>query len=255
MFCKSLIVFGLLAAFSVQGMEATQLDTRTVDLRSLGDLIDQVRELIKNLNNIVSGVLENALGTLKGLIDTIKALKEKFINEGLTTIKDIIEGGLDFITNKTEEAAQLGIDISKCIIGKQDELTDLATSLAGELSDCVSEPITDALAMVNNDLKIIGEITKNITNLPAQLAKCLISLKPITCLTNMVTNLSKVLFELPDQISGMIDEVLSFVGNLSETLGECVNGITVTANSKVEAMIDEISKCIEPLLPEEPFHF
>lgn len=232
-------------------MEATELDARTVDLRALSDLIDQVKQLIQNLNDIVSGVLGNALGTLSGLVDTIKAIKEQFLNNGLSVITDTIDDALEFIKNQTQEAAQSGIDISTCVAGKQEELEDLATSLAGELSDCVSGPVSSALEMVNNDLKIVGEITKNVTALPAQLTKCLISLRPITCVSNMLTSLTKIVGELPDQIARMIEEAVAFVDRLPIIGGNCVNGVSVTVNSKVEAIINEISKCIDDLKPEQ----
>lgn len=210
-----------------------------------------MKQLIQNLNDIVSGVLGNALGTFHGLIDTIKAIKEQFLNNGLSVITDTIENALEYIKNKTEEAAQAGIDISTCVSGKQEELEDLATSMADELSNCVSGPVSSALEMVNNDLKIVGEITKNVTSLPAQLTKCLISLRPITCVSNMITSLSKILGELPDQIARMVEEAVAFVDRLPIIGNNCVDGVSVNVNSKVEAIINEISKCIDDLTPEQ----
>lgn len=219
--------------------------TAVVPKASIGELIEQVKKIIENLNNLVSGIIGDALGILQNIVKTIVSIKEKILTEGLGLIFGTVGDVLDFIKNITSNAAELGIDIAHCVAGRQDQLQDLASGFALNLTDCVTDIVESALTMVNKDLVVINEIVSNITAAPVRLAKCLITLRPITCISNLITDLTSILLNAPKQIEAIIKNATDLIKDLPGDLYHCIDNIATSISSQANQIRSEIQKCVD----------
>lgn len=193
-------------------------------------------------------MLGDATEILSNLLATIGALKEKYLDEGLKLIGDSVGSAIKYIKELAANATALGFDVTKCIVGREDQLENLATGLVGNLTGCVTDIISDALTMVNNDLKVVQQIVGNITAIPAKLTKCLISLRPITCVTNLIGDLTTALANIPGQVLAIIKEATNLVDNLPNRLEGCVANIATSILGQVGQIVTDVSKCIDDVV-------
>lgn len=242
----SIYLFFLLSY--VQGTTATQLSA--VDKASLGDLIKQIQEIISGLNGLVNGIIGDALSTLGNLVSTVVSIKEKFLDDGLELISNGVGDVLEFVANKTAQAAELGVDITKCLIGTNETLLGLVGGLTANLTECVTDTAGLVLDTVNAEIKNINDIVKSILAAPVKLSKCLISLRPITCVTNLLKDLKNMLFDLPGQIMEIVNDAVALVKNLPTSLLGCLHNITTSLQVKTEAMMKEIGTCVDDIISQ-----
>ncbi|GLV41203.1 hypothetical protein CBL_04727 [Carabus blaptoides fortunei] len=242
MFSKTTFVFALMALFAVQSSSALQ--PQEVDERSLSDLIEQAKEAIKNLSEIVNSTIKNAIDKLSTIKDEILANAQDIIADAKNNITSIIDKVKVEIDKIKEQAANLGDDVKECIDKNSAEIEQLPQKIIDKLLQCIYEPVDEALSIIEQAINKILAIKDELTGLPQKLKGCFVTVNPVSCVTTLIAQIVKDTVSVPTDIQNIVSQILELVANLEIKMKACAVEKAIEASMEAAAIGVKVAKCV-----------
>lgn len=211
----------------------------------LGIIVNAIKKEIEKLMHVADTIIEDAVQELINLKDEILKLAQAAIKTATDAIMSVIDDAFDTIRGIAEDAIDSGINITECYVNNVDKLNIIRRKLLIEETECATNQLSDfnkiievAVKNFTRDLEIIGK-------LPGRLQNCLTSLNAISCVTELVTDVTKLQIEIPQQVLEIMMEISNYMIYFDQNLHKCQFDELREANIESRKVIDEVKFCVK----------
>lgn len=205
------------------------------------------QELIRSLQGLQGSLINDALATLGNLITTVSELSEGARNEVLNALAEVFGRASGEINRILEQAGVNGISTQNCT-KYLNELDNTYNKYLQNGMNCISEEAGGTLRQVSDSLMKINMIVTNITILPVKLSKCLITLRPISCVRGLIGDMTNMLGSIAAIVLDTVKVATDSVENLNFI--SCLTQLIGNATEAASRIVADTQNCVAILQPD-----
>ncbi|XP_063908603.1 uncharacterized protein LOC135126512 [Zophobas morio] len=210
------------------------------------DLIDDAKEDLEALRQTVLGAILAAENNLDDFSLDLQSFASNTERSAIVTVqseREAINNSLTVLKNLAHSAEA---DISYCLDGRENYLSNLHITILADLNDCVFGKIVQG-SIVLREIKYLIDININSVNaLEFQLELCEAAGDP--CITVLIQEIELATERVPQQIKVEVLKAEELFGELKISVQECadlkISQYVTTANT----ILDDITQCVDAII-------
>ncbi|XP_060520293.1 uncharacterized protein LOC132698315 [Cylas formicarius] len=224
------------------GVMFVQAEVRRPEPR---DIFSDVETLLKQLADDVEEQIRNAIDGLQELYDQIVSIAadiEQGIEEQLVAATKPF---IDQINELSNQAFELGVDISECVVDSIDDISALPRQLLQDVSTCVGEKLEEGLGIINETISTVSSSIERVANLTSELSDCRQQsiLTQIACAGSVGIKVGAAGIEIPAIIGKEVAEATVYVATFKAGLAVCTVGVADQLTLEATSIVADVVDC------------
>ncbi|OXA48748.1 uncharacterized protein LOC110854962 [Folsomia candida] len=214
----------------------------------LSSLVEEASNITDNLSGVIRTLTDQGIGAFLNATNSLAQFRSETLDSFLGIISNYTSTGFASLENAAKDAAEVGVNVTEILSDATGKLNNLADQTVQNFGQGVDAIMSDARGALQVDINKISQMITKLTGYPVRINKCLISLRPIACLTTFITDARNDLSSIPSMLADMtvntrntIDAAVTNLENLTQQMvtdaGSSFDKIIKDANQAVAAAI------------------
>ncbi|RZC40987.1 uncharacterized protein BDFB_005025 [Asbolus verrucosus] len=233
-------VFVFLCA--VLALEISSIEAKDISPR---DLIEQAREQLEQLKDIIQGDISAAHDQLANLKTDFSTNVNVIVSTGTVDIEqehDLIIGQIDTLEELAHTAGQ---DVSSCVEVREQVLNRLPGEFIAEMRQCTGDLEKEVARVINDAIYIVDVNINKVHTLENQLDRCG---NNILCVTPIVSEIQLDMIRLPQDIKTEVQAAESLVTIVKISAQQCSDVKVSEYASRANSIFADIAACINRII-------
>ncbi|OXA48696.1 hypothetical protein Fcan01_16314 [Folsomia candida] len=199
-----------------------------------------------------AGILTDQGSAIVNATKSLQQLRSQMLDSFLGIISNYTNTGLASLHNAANVAAELGVDITEILseaAGKLNNFTDQTIQKFGQEVDTI---MSDALGALQVDINKVNQMITKIRGYPLKLSKCLISLRPVTCLTNLIKDARNDLNSVPSRLADIAGSARNTIDAAATNFQNLTQQSVTDVLSSINKIVDDANQAVDDVIHGAP---
>ncbi|KAJ8918068.1 hypothetical protein NQ315_011525 [Exocentrus adspersus] len=205
---------------------------------------NEVKDLLKKLQEVVNGYLveaNNTLNAAEAKVNEAAASVESKAEAAMKSTEDKFKEELDELKKKASDA---GVNIDECLGKNEEDLVNMPNQLSNDMVHCVSDRIIEGISYAQDVLNKIQATVNEVANMEQEIKDCGGGLKSVKCLAKLAIKIEEDIVALPKQITDDVDKAVSLIEEIDTRIEDCASDKVDKLESDGGKLLLTISECV-----------
>lgn len=209
------------------------------------DLVDEAKNLIQKLRDLLSGEIMGNSSKLESLFDTLRIYSDNAVAQGKIDLDQLHDLFSSQLMSLKELAEASGRDISVCLKPLQDKVTELYDANIETLPDCSSYGNRQMQEIEDTAIYHMNTLMNEIEYLNYQIDRCQ---GEFLCISPIVTEIDLAMISIPQKVETEVDKAGILTENLKPLLQSCIKSKVGQLSSWGLSIVNDATEdCIQLL--------
>lgn len=208
------------------------------------DLFDYANSQVDELRTLLKGNIAVAHNNLQSLLYSFYDFSGDMDGFGIIHIQNY-ENQIKAEINQLKELATTAeVDISYCLIDKEQLLTDISTQKIAAMKTCMASLTIEAAEIVTNSKYLVDVTYNKVDAIQFQINQC----SSDACLEPIIELIMSDNIKLPEQIKVELSTATDFVDTLKVSTQNCRENNVAEFTASSDVLLNDITNCANDLL-------
>ncbi|XP_044254767.1 uncharacterized protein LOC123005174 [Tribolium madens] len=215
---------------------------------SQSSIIDEAKTKLNNLYSLVLGNIQSAEDDFSQYYTDIAVYGHNIDNLGKMDIETMHQT-VDFEIDQLEEIGHSAhVDISSCIKGQREVISQFRDLFENRLGGCVNDKTEEAAGVLKGSKYTVDVTMNSVHRLDHELGVCGDS---ILCISPVLNKINLATISLPQQIKSEVNKAGDLLQDLKVMVAECRDNNVAEFTSYVTSLVAIIENCVNKIVPKK----